>query len=225
MEVEVQVECRTEALDEGDRTTLFRASTPLPPRTSAQLGEQRADEGAEHSTRESCVVGTSVAERIRQREYPLPDRHFGQHAIDEARCGVRHATSATRGTESAALARERNQAVVTAFIAVEPEEAVGEHATAQECAKLLLDEARHRLIAQRRAREERLQLLADDPVKERLLRLMALVLAHGVPFRDQRGESTKSRSRVGARTAKRCRRLSAAAISSASTSSARSEAH
>ena len=46
VEVEVQVECRTETLDEGGGTTLLRASTPLPSRTSAQLGEQRADEGA-----------------------------------------------------------------------------------------------------------------------------------------------------------------------------------
>ena len=106
VEVEVQVECRAETLDEGGGATLLRASTPLSSRTSAQLGEQRTKEGAEHSTRESCVVGAAVAERIGEREHPLPDRDRGQHAIDEVSGGVRHAASATGGTKSAPLARE-----------------------------------------------------------------------------------------------------------------------
>jgi hypothetical protein len=49
------------------------------------------------------------------------------------------------------------------------------------------DEARYRLIAVGRAREEALELLADDLVEEGLLRVMALVLGHEAPFRDLRG--------------------------------------
>jgi hypothetical protein len=58
---------------------------------------------------------------------------------------------------------------------------------AQEGPELLLDEARNRLIAVGRAREEALELLADDLVEEGLLRVMALVLDHEAPFRDLRG--------------------------------------
>ena len=56
------------------------------------------------------------------------------------------------------------------------------------CAKLLLDEAGRVLIPTARTREEAFQLLADDLVKEGLLRLMPLVLGHEVPDRDRSGE-------------------------------------
>ena len=35
------------------------------------------------------------------------------------------------------------------------------------------------------------QLLANDPVEERLLRLMAFIVGHAVPFRDRRGGALK----------------------------------
>jgi hypothetical protein len=68
---------------------------------------------------------------------------------------------------------------VAALVAVESEEAVCENATAKERAKLLLDEARRRLLPSGRAREELFQPLPDDLVKEGLLRLVALILDHG----------------------------------------------
>jgi len=44
------------------------------------------------------------------------------------------------------------------------QEAVGEDAAAQERSKLLLDEVRRRALARPRARQEGLELLADDAV-------------------------------------------------------------
>jgi hypothetical protein len=82
---------------------------------------------------------------------------------------------------------------VAALVAVESEEPVGENATAKERAKLLLNEAGCRLLARGRAREELVQLLADDLVKEGLLRLVALILEHGGPFRDRRGATPLGR--------------------------------
>ena len=54
------------------------------------------------------------------------------------------------------------------------------------------------MIPVARAREEAFQLLADDLVKEGLLRLMPLVLGHEVPDRDREcgGETSKSLGRV-----------------------------
>jgi hypothetical protein len=70
---------------------------------------------------------------------------------------------------------------MTARIAVETEEALGEDAAAQERAKLLLDEVGRGLISAVGTREEALQLLANHLVKKRLLRLVALVVRHGRP--------------------------------------------
>ena len=67
-----------------------------------------------------------------------------------------------------------------------------EHAAAKERAKLLLDEARSRLLSVCGAREEAFELLAHDPMKESLLRFTALVLGHEVPDRDRRGWSAEN---------------------------------
>jgi hypothetical protein len=91
---------------------------------------------------------------------PLADRHIGQDAVDEVRCGVRHPASSTRRAEAAPLAREGDQAIVSTRVAMETKEAMREHAAAEEGAKLLLDEARGRLISQCGAREEACELLA-----------------------------------------------------------------
>ncbi|MDE0886967.1 MAG: hypothetical protein OSB70_15700, partial [Myxococcota bacterium] len=98
-----------------------------------------------------------------------------------------HPATSARGTEAAALARERDQAVVTTRVAVNAQEAMREHAAAQEGAKLLLDEARGRLLPACGAREETFELLADDSMKESLLGFMAFVLGHMAPNRDRRG--------------------------------------
>jgi len=85
---------------------------------------------------------------------------------------------------------------VATFVAVEAQEPVRENATAKEGAKLLLDEARGRLISQCGAREEALQLLAHNLVKKSLLRLMALALGHEIPDRDRRGWSADEEVRA-----------------------------
>ncbi len=146
VKVDVQVECRAEALDEGDGATLLRPNTPLPSRTPAKLREQRSDEGPEHGARESCVVGTPVPERAGKGEHPLPDRHFWEYAVHQVRRRVRHASSATGRTEPPALARERDQAIVSAILTMQAEKAMSQDAAAEESAQLLLDEAGSRLI-------------------------------------------------------------------------------
>ncbi len=71
-----------------------------------------------------------------------------------------------------------------------------EHAAAEESTKLLLDEARRRLLAERRTVEKAFQLLQHDLVKKGLLRFMALVLGHEAPERDRRGWSADNEARA-----------------------------
>jgi hypothetical protein len=80
---------------------------------------------------------------------------------------------------------------------METKEAVREHATAEEGAKFLLDEVRGLLLSVRGARKEACELLANDLMKESLLRLMALVLSHEAPDRDRGGWRADQEVRAG----------------------------
>ena len=53
--------------------------------------------------------------------------------------------------------------------------------------QLALVESRHGCTVLSRIREKRLELLSDDFVEKRLLRLVALVSGHGAPGLDRRG--------------------------------------
>ncbi len=98
----------------------------------SKLREQGSDEGAKHGARELRVVGAAIAEGIGQRKHPLPNRDLGQNSVDQVRGGIDHPTSAARRAEAATLARECNQAVMAAVVAVETEEAVRQNAAAKE---------------------------------------------------------------------------------------------
>jgi len=71
---------------------------------------------------------------------------------------------------------------------VDAQEAMRDHAAAEEGAKLLLDEARCRLLYARGAREESFELLPNNSMQEGLLRLMALIVGYEVPVRHRVGE-------------------------------------
>lgn len=78
MEVEVLIEGGAEALDEGDGAALVARDAPPMSRAPAELGEERAEEGAKHLAREPRVVEAAVAERIGERKDPLAHRLIGQ---------------------------------------------------------------------------------------------------------------------------------------------------
>jgi hypothetical protein len=131
---------------------------------------------ARRSPARTASLGAAVAEGIRKCQHPPADRNLGQNAIDEMGGGVPakrsfaciaaaslplgHPESSARRAEAAPLAREGDQAIVSTRVAMETKEAMREHAAAEEGAKLLLDEARGRLISQCGAREEACELLA-----------------------------------------------------------------
>ena len=156
-------------------------------RSPPERAEDGLHEDAQHLAAQRLIEGDAGAQGEGERQHVLAYRSLGENAVDQVRGGIRHAAPAARGTEATALAREGHQAVVAAVVAVQSQEAVRQDAAAKECAKLLLDEAGRGLIPMARTREEAFQLLADDLVKEGLLRLMPHVLGHEVPGRDRRG--------------------------------------
>jgi hypothetical protein len=80
---------------------------------------------------------------------------------------IRHAPSAARGTEAAALAQEGDDTVETAR--VHAHEAVGEDAAAEKAAELPRDEAGHRTLTCLRTGKERRELASYDVVEDALL--------------------------------------------------------
>jgi hypothetical protein len=88
---------------------------------------------------------------------------------------IRHAPSAARGTEAAALAREGDHAVEPALVAVHAHEAVGEDAAAEKAAELAQDEAGHRTLTRLRTGQERRELASYDVVEDALLGVAAHV--------------------------------------------------
>ncbi len=169
MEVGRQVQGRPEALDERDRAALSLADAEVHSRAAPLVREDGSQEAAQDLAREPRVPGAAEAKRIGQREHPLSDRDLGQHPVDEMGRGVGHATTATGRTEAAALAREGDEAVVAAGVAVDPEKSVGEHTTLEVRADLALDEASDGGARPSRSCEERQQLRSDDLVEECLL--------------------------------------------------------
>ena len=60
------------------RWASLAANAPPMSRAPAELGEERAEEGAKHLAREPRVVEAAVAERIGERKDPLARRLIGQ---------------------------------------------------------------------------------------------------------------------------------------------------
>jgi hypothetical protein len=66
----------------------------------------------------------------------------GDDVVHQVRCRLRHAAGTAGRAEPAPLAAERQQLVVAAFAAAQPEHAVGQDAALEEGVELVLDEAR-----------------------------------------------------------------------------------
>ena len=118
----------------------------------------------------------------------MTNRDPWEDPVDEVRGGrIRHPPAAARRAKASALAREGDQSIVSATVAVHAQESMCQHTALEIGPQLALDESRHGCTVLSRIREERLELLADDFVEECLLRLVALVSGHGAPGRDRRG--------------------------------------
>ncbi len=178
---------------EGHGAALGAGDTPVGSGPAAQGREDGAHEDPEDLLHQGRVVGEPVAKPSRQREDPLPDGDLGEDPVHQVRGRVGHAAAAAGGAEAAAFAREGDQAIEPARIAVYAHESVGEDAAVQEGPELALDEARDGALAFLRAGEERLELLLDRAVEDALLGaaarvapLLAAAASRGVRMRAKR---------------------------------------
>ena len=104
-------------------------------------GEQHAGKDAQDCAAQGVIPGQAVAQAIRERQDPLAHRHPRQHLVNEVGGAFGHPSTPTTRTEAAPLAGEGQEALKGAVGAPKPREAMGQHPTREELAKLLLDEA------------------------------------------------------------------------------------
>jgi len=116
-----------------------------------------------HQTR---VIGQVVTQCKSKREHPLPDGHFGQHAIYQMRRSVRHPAAATARAEAPALARKWNNPILSTGIAVNAQEAVCGNTTLQKQSKFALDEPGNGMVPFPLPGQEGLQILSNHPIKD-----------------------------------------------------------
>ena len=154
-------------------------------RAATLVREERAQESAQYLAREPGIPGTAIPERVRQRQHPLAYRDFRNDVIDETGGGIGHSAPTTRGAEPSAFARKSQQPVVAAGIAVQSEKASSEDSAVEVGAQFALDEVGDRRALFARIGKEGLEILSDNLVEQRLLRLVALVLCHAGPVRDR----------------------------------------
>ena len=199
MEVNVQVERTSEALDERHGPALCRPDPVTIPSPAAQRAENGTQEKPQDLRGQRCIVGQAVAQADGQREDPLPHRDEGEHAIDKVRRGVRHATPSAGTAEPAALAGEGHKTVLAAGVAVDAKESVGQDAAIQERAEFPFDKARQWALAAALSLDERLELRPDGAVQDAPLGATRQVVASGLAGggeRELRGGSGGHDSRV-----------------------------
>ena len=83
VEVQVRIERRAEAVDEGDRAEASRGARTRAVR--AQAGLHGAQEQAQSSTLKCGVAWQKIAQPLRHGEHPLPQRQVRQDVIGEMR--------------------------------------------------------------------------------------------------------------------------------------------
>jgi len=120
MEMDIQAQRRIAALDErhcADVRVVDARQAELRFRAARERACERTRERRQHLRAERAVVAEQDAQPPRERAHPLTHRHLGKHLIDEVCGGVAHASSDTRWTEPAALAREGYDEIFAALTA------------------------------------------------------------------------------------------------------------
>jgi hypothetical protein len=140
VKVQVRIERRAEAVDEGHRAETGGGTRPRA--VGAQAGLHRAQEELQGRTLELGVAFQEVAQPLGHGQYPLPQRQLWQDVIGQMRGGLHHAPRVARWAHAASLARERDQEIVPARVAAGASEAASQDAAFQVAAELALHRGR-----------------------------------------------------------------------------------
>ena len=174
VEVRVQIQRRSKSLDESHRATL----RPRFHRHAGAVDQERADDpvhDGQHSAHHTGVGREQEAQRIRHAQHPLADWPFRQYRIDQVRGAVRHAASTTTGAESPSFATERNQFLVVAGFALDPQKTMFKSTAFQVVLELLHDIRGQRFALCRQLRFEVRPMLLDELIEQCSLGTMAEV--------------------------------------------------
>ena len=125
VEVHVQVQRAPEPLNHHHRSAAPVGHAGAPG-TGPQEAKDRPDIHPRHRPAQLVVPRQQVPQPMREAQDPLTHGDIGQYVIDQVRRALRHPSTAATGTEAAALARERHEAIVSAAVAVEARESRGE---------------------------------------------------------------------------------------------------
>ena len=118
MEVEVEVQRRTETLDQRDGPGL----RPGRDGESSPLNKESRDGAVDHPQDLAQYLrfcSEQEPQRIGEGQHPLPDGLPGQHVVDQVRSTLDHAPGTAGRTAAAALAGKRDQSFMLTPIALE----------------------------------------------------------------------------------------------------------
>src|SRR5262245_47318534 len=125
MDVDVQIHGAAETLEDGDAAALG-CGHPAVSGPAAQVSLDCSMEDSRHGATQIVAPCEEIANPVRQRQDPLPDRHVGEHLVDEVRGTLCHPSTVTARTESAPFAGEGDQLTRPALRAAEPREAASQ---------------------------------------------------------------------------------------------------
>ncbi len=170
MEMNIQIQRATEALDDRDTPGLPIADPALA-RLLALKAQERAHDDTQHGAAEGVIPGEEVAEAVGEAQDPLAYGHSGQHLVHQMGGALGHAPAPAARAEAAALARERHEPLERAGAASNPGKAMGQDAAGEEVPELPLHEVRQAgaLGALGRLAKKGLQVVVDDLVEDALL--------------------------------------------------------
>jgi hypothetical protein len=138
-------------------------------RLALLLERDGVDEDAPERARDVRAKRRQATQLVGQREHVLAQRDGGQDAIDVVCGAVCHAPPGAARAHASALARERDQEIALAVVAVKPDESVGEDAALQIGAERLLDvPGQAAVIGLAGVCEEGLEVARDDAVEHGL---------------------------------------------------------
>ena len=142
VKMQVGIEQGAKAVDEGDGAD---AGVRTGTRTAlADALLHRREEELQGQGLDGWIALQGVAQAFRHRQYPLPHRQTREDVVGQMAGGFDHAPGVTGGTESATLARIRDEKIVAALGAAGAGKAVGEDAAFEVAAEFPFDMGRRR---------------------------------------------------------------------------------